>query len=748
MSILFTQLYGEDKGKTMFDEVVVVGLKELFQDYVACFHVQFVPENSDKSAPLVIISDSVSVGKPQALLRSQIKKQKLGSADLSMKKTELEVYLSEVIVDDEDSFDLLRWWKLNSDRFPVLSKMARDVFAVPISTVAFESAFSTSGMVLDAFRSSQTPKIVEALVCAQDWLRLANQPISVEENIEDVERIEKELIPPLTFYSESHFISLKHKVVLLVECLTVYISSRKRKFLGRLSCINFLDGLGASKPPNSFRFGRKLLSRPKEKMSGFCGSHDSVESSSVEKDSGDSIRIPLGYRFHPTDEELITNYLWRKIADPSFFAGAIEEWDLNRLEPWDLLPGVCVGKREWFFFSRRDMKDATGQRIDRATHSVSKGYWETTGSDKEILKGKSLVGMKKTLIFYRGRPPSGERTDWLMHEYRLVNINYLHMIPKLPQNAKNEWVICKVFLEKKTYIPLGIQDLKLPVIQNTLLMNLIFLASQTLADEAEVGKHNVNCCRRSILSRNGSSSNNEYVVSRLEGDNSLHKLPELPQLPALELSELPQLPAHELSKHPLSLPQVAKNEWVICKVFLKSSLEKKTFAEMHTLFLSLIIFLAVQTLAWASNYSSTNEAEVGKHKVNCCRRTALLRKDNNNEYVGGVRKLQPKLQIIQQWMENFMLSHNNTTMDDNSRVWVKVGYNNDTVMFLLPFATMDSLKAEILKRFNKLESAKFKIMYKDEDEEMVTIACDEDLHYCLEFFKSTGTTPVTLSLSI
>nr|GMC81007.1 NAC domain-containing protein 92-like [Ipomoea batatas] len=86
-------------------------------------------------------------------------------------------------------------------------------------------------------------------------------------------------------------------------------------------------------------------------------------------------------------------------------------------------------------------------------------------------------------------------------------------------------------------------------------------------------------------------------------------------------------------------------------------------------------------------------------------------------------------------------------MEDNSRVCVKVvGYNNDTVMFLLPFPTMDSLKAEILKRFNNLEAETFKIRYKDEDEEMVTIGCDDDLHYCLEFFKSTGTTPVRLSL--
>ncbi|XP_019177886.1 PREDICTED: zinc finger BED domain-containing protein RICESLEEPER 2-like [Ipomoea nil] len=109
MPIQFNQLYGEEKGKTMFDKVIV-GLKELFEDYVACFPVQSV-EQSEKFSPSITISDSVSVGRPQSLLKSQIKKQKLVSGDLSRKKTELEVYLSEVIVDEDDSFDLLRWWK-------------------------------------------------------------------------------------------------------------------------------------------------------------------------------------------------------------------------------------------------------------------------------------------------------------------------------------------------------------------------------------------------------------------------------------------------------------------------------------------------------------------------------------------------------------------------------------------------------------------------------------------------------------
>ncbi|XAR65495.1 hypothetical protein NMG60_11009638 [Bertholletia excelsa] len=151
------------------------------------------------------------------------------------------------------------------------------------------------------------------------------------------------------------------------------------------------------------------------------------------------MELPPGFRFHPTDEELITCYLSEKVVDTNFSARAIGEVDLNKVEPWDLPWKAKMGEKEWYFFCVRDKKYPTGLRTNRATAA---GYWKATGKDKEIFRGKFLVGMKKTLVFYKGRAPKGEKTNWVMHEYRLEGKSSLQNLPK---TAKNEWVICRVF---------------------------------------------------------------------------------------------------------------------------------------------------------------------------------------------------------------------------------------------------------------------------------------------------------------
>lgn len=73
------------------------------------------------------------------------------------------------------------------------------------------------------------------------------------------------------------------------------------------------------------------------------------------------------------------------------------------------------GDIHWYFFTPRDRKYPNGERPNRA---AGDGFWKATGADKEVHSDKGRIGSKKALVFYRGKPPKGEKTDWIMHEYR------------------------------------------------------------------------------------------------------------------------------------------------------------------------------------------------------------------------------------------------------------------------------------------------------------------------------------------
>ncbi|KAJ1687900.1 hypothetical protein LUZ63_019290 [Rhynchospora breviuscula] len=104
-------------------------------------------------------------------------------------KSEVTKYLTEPCENgDEKSFDILGWWKVNTSRYHILSLIAKDVLAMSVSTVPSESAFSTSGRILDPFRSSLSPKTVEALVCGQNWLRSSNIHYDFHDEMEDAEK--------------------------------------------------------------------------------------------------------------------------------------------------------------------------------------------------------------------------------------------------------------------------------------------------------------------------------------------------------------------------------------------------------------------------------------------------------------------------------------------------------------------------------------------------------------------------------
>ncbi|XP_027349045.1 NAC domain-containing protein 83 isoform X2 [Abrus precatorius] len=151
------------------------------------------------------------------------------------------------------------------------------------------------------------------------------------------------------------------------------------------------------------------------------------------------LRLPPGFRFHPTDEELVVQYLKRKVFSFPLPASIIPEVDVCKSDPWDL-PGDL--EQERYFFSTKEAKYPNGNRSNRATNS---GYWKATGLDKQIItsKGNHVVGMKKTLVFYRGKPPHGSRTDWIMHEYRLLSSSQ-------SQSSMENWVLCRIFLKRRS----------------------------------------------------------------------------------------------------------------------------------------------------------------------------------------------------------------------------------------------------------------------------------------------------------
>ncbi|CAN8269497.1 unnamed protein product [Cochlearia groenlandica] len=174
---------------------------------------------------------------------------------------------------------------------------------------------------------------------------------------------------------------------------------------------------------------------------------ETVEGTSA---SAAATSLAPGFRFHPTDEELVSYYLKRKVLSKPVRFDAIGEVDIYKHEPWDLavFSRLKTRDQEWYFFSALDKKYGNGARMNRATN---KGYWKATGKDREIRRDIHLLGMKKTLVFHSGRAPDGLRTNWVMHEYRLVEYE-TEFNGTLLQDA---YVLCRVFHKNNIGPPSG-----------------------------------------------------------------------------------------------------------------------------------------------------------------------------------------------------------------------------------------------------------------------------------------------------
>lgn len=180
--------------------------------------------------------------------------------------------------------------------------------------------------------------------------------------------------------------------------------------------------------------------------------------------------LPLGFRFRPTDKELINHYL--RLKNQGHDSGVIAEVDFYKFDPWELpgtlslfffyfpdlfyvspniylpwfpkeilfsgafwllfvygylflglnsdLSAVKLGNEQWFFFCK--LKIAS--RLNKTTKY---GYWKVTGKDRHIKSGKSgssnssSIGIMKTLVYYTGHDPQGKRTNWVVYEYHAID---------------------------------------------------------------------------------------------------------------------------------------------------------------------------------------------------------------------------------------------------------------------------------------------------------------------------------------
>ena len=152
-------------------------LKKYYQEYEKIVRINNLPvvNVSDEQA----MSESVESGTSSLGLVCGKRRVEFAFAqfasqnsDARSERSELDIYLEDprILVRSDENFNVLAWWKKNSDAYPVLSLMARDFLAIPVSTVSSESAFSAAGRILGKDRTSLSPETLEALICTKDWL--------------------------------------------------------------------------------------------------------------------------------------------------------------------------------------------------------------------------------------------------------------------------------------------------------------------------------------------------------------------------------------------------------------------------------------------------------------------------------------------------------------------------------------------------------------------------------------------------
>ncbi|CAL1389860.1 unnamed protein product [Linum trigynum] len=151
--------------------------------------------------------------------------------------------------------------------------------------------------------------------------------------------------------------------------------------------------------------------------------------------------LPPGFRFYPTDEELVVHFLQRKAALLPCHPDVIPDLDLYHYDPWDLDGKALAEGKQWYFYSRRSANKVT-----------ENGYWKPIGMEEPVVSGGNRrVGLKRYLMFFAGEA----KTNWMMEEYRLPDSSATSGSSSSSRSSRStrsrsrmdhsKWVICRVY---------------------------------------------------------------------------------------------------------------------------------------------------------------------------------------------------------------------------------------------------------------------------------------------------------------
>ncbi|CAO2044041.1 unnamed protein product [Urochloa humidicola] len=290
---------------------------------------------------------------------------------------------------------------------------------------ADKGVISIMPLIAEIFSKSDDPTIVEQCFQLLSAVALASQDGTHQFCTSEVMDTVLLRITSLSYDSRCMALAIN-----LMQCLAQELkvdNINAKKLQGFTDLVTFLTRISGVK---SNGLNMPTTIHPPKNDKQFGGSQDCLPHKSQQL-------LPPGFRFCPTEVELVSYYLKGKVTGKKLVK-VIADVRLYDFAPWDLpAKSLQNNDHEWFFFCPFDKKYSKGSRPNRCTPN---GFWKSSGKDRIVSVKSHTIGFKKTLVFHIGKIPKGARSDWVMHEYRMNDAELV-----CDATTKSAYVLCKIF---------------------------------------------------------------------------------------------------------------------------------------------------------------------------------------------------------------------------------------------------------------------------------------------------------------